>query len=99
MISRMFGAPLGGTTRGGHQVFDPLRVSPITPPNFASGAGIWLPFIVVVALGVPSTPVTSCAVAGVTDSMAARRTAAAAVVTRTAFSFRFILYLPVPILI
>jgi hypothetical protein len=36
----------------------------ITPPNGGVGAGIWLPGIVVVALGSPSVPVTTCAVAG-----------------------------------
>src|ERR1700722_4408014 len=57
MMSRMLGAPLGGTMRGGHQVFDPSRVSLITPPNFGSGAGSRFPLTVVVELGKPGTPV------------------------------------------
>src|SRR5450755_4397392 len=57
MIRRMLGAPLGGTMRGGHQVFDPSRVSLIMPPNFGSGAGSRFPLTVVVELGNPSTPV------------------------------------------
>src|ERR1700683_4880624 len=61
MMSSTLGAPLGGTMRGGHQVFDPSRVSLITPPNCGSGAGIRFPLIVVVALGSPSTPVICCA--------------------------------------
>ena len=51
MISSTLGAPLGGTTRGGHQVLESVAFSLITPPNFGGGAGIWFPLIVVVALG------------------------------------------------
>src|SRR5271165_3922819 len=58
MMSNTLGAPFGGTTRGGHQVFDSEALSLITPPNFGSGGGSCLPSIVVVALGEPSTPVT-----------------------------------------
>ena len=61
MISSTFGAPFGGTMRGGHQTFEPSSVSLIMPPNCGVGAGIWLPGIVVVALGEPSVPVTTCA--------------------------------------
>src|SRR5438552_14953040 len=64
MISSTFGAPSGGTIRGGHQVFDSLVVSPITPPKFGGGAGSCLPSIVVVALGEPGVPVTCWAKAG-----------------------------------
>jgi hypothetical protein len=39
MMSSTLGAPFGGTTRGGHQVFDPWTVSLITPPNFGGGGG------------------------------------------------------------
>src|SRR4051812_8787870 len=67
MIRSTFGAPLGGTIRGGHQVFDPSSVSLMTPPNFGGGAGSWLPGTVVVALGVPSTPVTSWACAALKE--------------------------------
>src|SRR6476620_3920797 len=65
MMSSTLGAPLGGTTRGGHQVFDPSTVSLITPPNFGGGGGSCFPSMVVVALGEPNTPVTCCAVAGI----------------------------------
>ena len=53
----MLGAPLGGTTRGGHQGLESVALSLISPPNFGGGAGICLPSIVVVALGEPSVPV------------------------------------------
>jgi hypothetical protein len=58
MISRMLGAPLGGTTVGGHQGVECRASSLITPPNFGAGGGSWVPGIVVVALGEPSWPVT-----------------------------------------
>src|SRR5436309_1618374 len=58
MMSKTLGAPLGGTTRGGHQAFDSDALSLITPPNFGSGGGSCFPSIVVVALGEPGTPVT-----------------------------------------
>ena len=59
----MLGAPLGGTTRGGHQGLESVALSLITPPNFRRRRGICLPSIVVVALGDPSSPVTCCATA------------------------------------
>src|SRR5271169_2965189 len=83
MMSRMLGAPLGGTMRGGHQVFEPSRVSLITPPNFGSGAGSWLPLTVVVALGSPNTPVTCCAATGATANTAAARNPAIAATSPT----------------
>src|SRR5271169_6429076 len=61
MMSRTLGAPLGGTTRGGHHVLESVAFSLITPPNGGGGAGIWFPLIVVVALGSPNVPVTTCA--------------------------------------
>src|SRR5215471_17968602 len=61
MISRMLGACLGGTTRGGHQAFDCMALSLITPPNFGSGDGNCLPPIVVVAPGEPGVPVVCMA--------------------------------------
>src|SRR6185295_18309359 len=64
MMSNTLGAPFGGTTRGAHQGFDSVAFSLITPPNFGSGGGSCFPSIVVVALGEPSSPVTSCATAG-----------------------------------
>ena len=39
MISRTLGAPLGGTTRGGHQGFDCAALPSILPPNFGGGGG------------------------------------------------------------
>ena len=63
MISSTFGAPLGGTTRGGHQGVESLAVSLITPPNFGGGGGSCFPLMVVVASADPRVPVTCCAVA------------------------------------
>src|SRR5277367_1225956 len=83
MISRMLGAPFGGTMRGGHQTFEPLRVSLMTPPNFGSGTGSDFPPTVVVALGWPNTPVTCCAATGAVD--AAKTTAANAVLPSPRF--------------
>src|SRR4029453_12396723 len=97
MINRMLGAPLGGTTRGGHQVFEPSRVSLITPPNFGGGTGIWLPSIVVVALGEPSSPVTCCAATGEPASVAASSNAATAATTPTSLGFRFMLCTPLKV--
>src|SRR5262245_24798235 len=53
MISSTFGAPLGGTTRGGHQGFDCSASSLITPPNFGSGGGSCFPSIGAVAPAEP----------------------------------------------
>src|SRR5580704_3810173 len=60
MMSRMLGAPLGGTTRGGHQTVESLALSLITPPNGGGGAGSCFGLTVVVALGEPNSPVTTC---------------------------------------
>src|SRR5438876_6481919 len=57
MISKMLGAPLGGTMRGAHHAFDCRASSLITPPNFGSGGGSCFPLIVVVAPGEPGVPV------------------------------------------
>src|SRR6516165_576958 len=56
MISRMLGAPFGGTTLGGHHGVDSLAVSLITPPNVGSGGGSCLPLMVMVASGEPGVP-------------------------------------------
>src|SRR5580700_1362491 len=61
MMRRMLGAPLGGTTRGGHQVLESCTLSVRSPPNGGGGAGIWFPLMVVVALASPNVPVTTCA--------------------------------------
>src|SRR5437762_13258295 len=57
MTSRMLGAPLGATTRGGQYGVESLTLSLITPPNGIGGGGICLPSIVTVALGAPGVPV------------------------------------------
>jgi hypothetical protein len=64
MMSSTFGAPLRSTMRGSHDGFDSEAFSLITPPNFGSGGGSCFPLMVVVALGEPNSPVTSCASAG-----------------------------------
>jgi hypothetical protein len=68
MISNTLGAPLDGTTRGGHHDFDWRASSLITPPNFGSGGGSWVPGIVVVAEGEPGVPVTCWAETGIAVS-------------------------------
>src|SRR5208283_1134122 len=65
MISNTFGAPLGGTTRGGHQGFESLALSLITPPNAGGVGGRWRPSMEMVALGLPGAPwITPSADAG-----------------------------------
>jgi hypothetical protein len=53
MMSSTFGAPFGGTTRGGHhgREFTALRL--ISPANFGTGEGRYLPSIIEVAAGEP----------------------------------------------
>src|SRR5208283_4518224 len=96
MMSRMLGAPLGGTMRGGHHAFDSAALSLITPPNFAGGGGICFPSMVVVALGAPNSPVTCCATTGAAASMAAS-TDTTTLSTTARFGSRFMLCAPVPI--
>src|SRR6266487_3839941 len=57
MMSRIFGACLGGTMRGAHHGFDWRASFLITPPNFGSDGGSCFPLIVVVAPGEPGVPV------------------------------------------
>src|SRR5439155_14399877 len=80
MISRMFGACLGGTTRSAHQAFDWRASFLITPPNFGSGGGSCCPLMVVVAPGEPGVPVVwICARA---EGAAAMTAAASILLTR-----------------
>src|SRR5512133_619959 len=58
MIRSTLGAPFGGTMRGAHHGFESAAFSLMVPPNFGGGEGICWPVIVVVAPGVPGTPVT-----------------------------------------
>src|SRR5271169_2042942 len=61
MTSNTLGAPFGGTMRGAHQGVDWVALSLMTPPKGGLGGGSCLPSMVVVAVGEPSTPVTSWA--------------------------------------
>ena len=61
----MFGAPLAGTTRAGHQGIDCAALRSILPSNFCGGGGICAPSIV--ALGEPGTQVICCADADATQ--------------------------------
>src|SRR6266446_10943572 len=86
MMSSTLGAPLGGTTVGGHHAFDSEAFSLITPPNFGSGGGSCLPSMVVVALGEPSVPVVcTCALAEVATAI----TAIASIALRRRYLFVF----------
>src|SRR6266487_1291871 len=72
MMSRMLGAPLGGTTRGGQYGVESLTLSLITPPNGIGGGGICFPSMVTVASGEPGVPLICWALAeGATAIMAA----------------------------
>src|SRR5262245_35818111 len=53
MISRTFGAPLGGTICAGQYDFESLAAMLIVPPNTGGGGGNCFPSIVVVAAGDP----------------------------------------------
>src|SRR5208337_2171487 len=94
MMSRTLGAPLGGTMVGGHQGFESVAFSLITPPNFGAGAGSWFPLMVVVALGDPNLPVTTCAATGATASVAASKNAATSATTPIPVGFCVILCTP-----
>src|SRR6266404_3300850 len=60
MMSRMLGAPLDGTTRGGQYGVESLTLSLITPPNGIGGGGICFPSMVTVASGEPGVPLICC---------------------------------------
>ena len=64
MMSRMLGAPVGGTIRGAHQGVDFRAFRSISPPKGGAGGGSWSPGMEVVALGDPSLPVTCWALVG-----------------------------------
>src|SRR6266480_3807266 len=70
MMSRMFGAPLGGTTRGGQYGLESVAASLITPPKGMGGGGICFPSIVTVASGEPGVPLICCAQAEGATAMA-----------------------------
>src|SRR5271154_6575604 len=88
MMSSTLGAPLGGTTRGGHQGVESLASSLMTPPNFGGGGGSCLPSIEVVALGEPGVPLTCCAAA--LGAQSALKKMASVANARAIFAFRFI---------
>src|SRR5271156_5559571 len=88
MMSSTLGAPLGGTTRGGHQGVESLASSLMTPPNFGGGGGSCLPSIEVVALGEPGVPVTCCAAA--LGTRTELKDMASVANARVIFAFRFI---------
>src|ERR1700735_3860471 len=70
MMRRMLGAPLGGTTRGGHHGVESLALSLITPPNGIGGGGSCFPSSVTVALAEQGTPAICWAEAGVEPNSA-----------------------------
>src|SRR5262249_13345601 len=80
MMSKTFGAPLGGTTRIGQYGVDCAALRSILPSNFGGGGGNWFPSIVVVALGEPGVPVICCGSAGSVVNSAARVTIEALVI-------------------
>src|SRR6266852_5385993 len=85
MMSNTLGAPLGGTTVGGHHAFDSEAFSLITPPNSGSGGGSCFPLMVVVALAEPNSPVTCCAMEE--EGRNAKTTAQSAIATTCLTAF------------
>src|SRR5262245_31327280 len=61
MMSSTLGAPLGGTTCGGHHGLESLALRLIVPPNFPGWGGKYLPSIVLVAAGDPGGGAFGCA--------------------------------------
>jgi hypothetical protein len=62
MISSTLGAPLGGTTLGGQPGLESDALRLILPAKGGGGFGMYLPSMVVVALGEPGVPVVwTCA--------------------------------------
>src|SRR5208283_3550292 len=91
MMRRTLGAPLGGTTRGGHHGVESLALSLITPPNGIGGGGSCFPSSVTVALGEPGTPVICWADAGIEPKsvLAISRASTAKVFWHRAFIERY----------
>jgi hypothetical protein len=56
MISRTFGAPLGGTMRAGQYGFDSDAFRSMVPLNVGGGGGSCALSMVLVALGAPGVP-------------------------------------------
>jgi hypothetical protein len=92
MMRSTFGAPFGGTTRGGQYGVDSGAVSLIVPPNGSGGGGSWLPSIVTVAPGEPGTPVICWAKADVLSNNVAR--AVTEIALESQRNFIFVLKLP-----
>src|SRR5262245_22371612 len=69
MISSTLGAPLGGTTVGGQPGLESAALRLALPAKGGGGFGIYLPSIVVVALGEPGVPVVCWAPAGVSEKI------------------------------
>src|SRR5437660_12074904 len=86
MMSKMLGAPLGGTTVGGQYGLEFVALSLITPPNGIGGGGICFPSIVTVARGSPAVPLTSWVQAECETVM----TAAVSITLRRSFFAEFI---------
>jgi hypothetical protein len=84
----MFGAPFGGTIRGGQAAFDCKAFSSIEPLNGCGGGGKYLPSIDVVALGEPGVPVVCWAMA----VRAVRKTAQTTTNLREARSHAFCMF-------
>src|SRR6516225_4649486 len=68
MISNMFGASFGGTTRGGQYGLESLASKLMTPPKGGRWDGRHVPLIVLVALGEPGTPLICWASTGAAAS-------------------------------
>ena len=77
MMSSTLGAPLGGTTVGGHHGLESLALRLIVPPNFGGGFGRYLPSMVVVASGEPGVPVVCVCPVGEDSAFFLARTSCA----------------------